>query len=677
MKKILLSLTLAGLGLAANSNAQTYSLQQTFETCTGGSVPTGWTAATMGGGAGWVTTNAAVSMPSIPTSIPGHTTFAYVSDANSPHNHPATLTTNTFTASTSSNFYLVFDSWFQGYYYSSPFQEEKAWVDISLDGGTTWSIHDTIPAAAGWSTNSFPVTVTSGATCQLRFCYSDEYTGTAADSFFLAGAAIDNIYFGTPAAEDIAITSVTPIAGDPSADFALTNTGHITLGGTAYNNGYTTVSSFTATYQVGSGAPVNTSVTGVSIAPFTSYTFTCTPAYTMPASTGPQNAKVYLTLSGDTNHTNDTMSTVVNAVSSFPYKIPFFEEPTGVWCGFCVRGLIYMDSLWKAYPGMVSISSVHDDQGNPVNDGMCTNNTTTTDYDHYITSFPSFTGFPGLIADRYYNAQDPADAFTWYNALSTEFAYANMKLTTSITGSNVVASVKVTPAIVMNGDYRLELIITEDSVHGTGSNYSQHNYYSGGGYGALQDAEYNFVTLPNPVPASEMYYPFVDRYTVPDLGVSPNGVAGSLPSTMASGTTYSYDFTSVAIDPSWNGNHLHAIVLLIDNNSTSNTYNMVLNSINTHWTVGVANVEAGIEGVRVFPNPATEQTNVVFNLDNDANVTINIYDALGRTVSSNSHAMTSGTQHVTIPVSGFASGVYNVVIGTENGTVSERFTVVR
>ena len=36
----------------------------------------------------------------------------------------------------------------------------------------------------------------------------------------------------------------------------------------------------------------------------------------------------------------------------------------------------------------------------------------------------------------------------------------------------------VKPALDLNGDYRLALVITEDNVHGTGTGYDQHNYYS-------------------------------------------------------------------------------------------------------------------------------------------------------------------------------------------------------
>jgi hypothetical protein len=36
--------------------------------------------------------------------------------------------------------------------------------------------------------------------------------------------------------------------------------------------------------------------------------------------------------------------------------------------------------------------------------------------------------------------------------------------------------------------------------------------------------------------------------------------------------------------------------------------------------------------MRLFPNPATENTNVIFNLLSQSDVTISVYDATGRVV---------------------------------------------
>jgi hypothetical protein len=256
------------------------------------------------------------------------------------------------------------------------------------------------------------------------------------------------------------------------------------------------------------------------------------------------------------------------------------------------------------------------------------------------------------------------------------FGYAKLELTTSVSGTNLNASVKVTPAMNLSGDYRLALVVTEDRVHGTATGYNQANYYAGGGSGPMANSEYNFATLSNPVPAASMYYDHTARYTVPDFGASPNGVASSLPASMTSGTVYNYAFTAVPISTNWVSNKMHAIVLLIDNNPTSNTYGMSLNSTHTVWAVGVSDVKAGVEGLRVFPNPVADNAHVIFDLANNTKATVSVFDALGRVVyTTGAQSMTAGTQNMDIPVANFANGIYSVVIATENGKIAERFTV--
>jgi len=474
----------------------------------------------------------------------------------------------------------------------------------------------------------------------------------------------------TPPTSSVQLTNVVPNTGFPGNDFGVVSTGNITIGGTVYNWGGTTITNLSTSYKVGSGAWVSGTASGLSIAPFTSGTFACTTPY-VPAALGSQNINIAVNLSGDATLTDDSMSTSANGVSSFPTKRTFFEEPTGSWCGWCVRGIVYMDSIWKAHKGMVSIVSVHDRN---TYDDMANDNTTTTDYDNWAAA--KVGGFPSLLADRYYVA-DPSDVFTYYNGMANWYGFANLSMTTSVSGTSINAAAKVTPTMNLSGDYRVELIITEDRVQGTTGGFVQHNYYSGGGSGPMQNSEYDFAALGATIPASIMKYDYVARYTVPDMGSSPNGVAGSLPTTMTTGTTYSYNFTPVTIASNWVSNKLRAVLVLIDNNSANETYGSVLNSVESIWSVGVENIAAGIKGGRIFPNPATQEANLIFDTENDANVTISVYDAVGRLMFSKTQQMNAGEQHETLQVAEYATGVYNVVIATGTGSVSERFTVAK
>jgi len=663
MKKLVLGLSIAALSVSAESQAQTI-LAQDFEGVTIPALPAGYTDYHVGRGNGWETKNSAIVLSY--ATIAAHTKYAVVNDGGAPANYPAFMTTPSFSLASATAPYVSFDYNFQGFRVSATRRGEKAWVDLSTDNGTTWSTIDSVAAAGDWSKRYVSLGSTTSATCKLRFCYSDMRVN-ATDTIGILGFAIDNMNIFNAEANSLALESVTPMAGDPGGSFKNVG-GTITFGGVVRNLSGSTISSFDASYKVGTGAVVTANITGASIMPMATYTFTCTTPYTVTAM-GNQNTTLYITKTGDPVHTDDTGKTVITGVSFMPEKKIFFEEPTGTWCGWCVRGVVYMDSLKHVHGAKASIVAVH----NGTNDPMKNDNARSISYDVY--QGPKISGYPSLVVDRRF-VGDPSDCFDYFDAMTNWFGYAGLGLSTSVSGSNLNAVVGVTPAMNLSGDYRLALVVTEDRVHGTATGYNQANYYSGGGSGAMQNAEFNFAALGNPVPAATMYYDHVARYTVPDFGASPNGVASSLPSSMTAGNTYYYTFSPIAISTNWVTNKLNVIALLIDNNPTSNTYGMSLNSTHTVWAVGVSDVKAGVEGLRVFPNPVADNAHVIFDLANNTKATVSVFDALGRVVyTTGAQSMTAGTQNMDIPVANFANGIYSVVIATENGKIAERFTV--
>lgn len=83
--------------------------------------------------------------------------------------------------------------------------------------------------------------------------------------------------------------------------------------------------------------------------------------------------------------------------------------------------------------------------------------------------------------------------------------------------------------------------------------------------------------------------------------------------------------------------------------------------------------------VKVFPNPAQGAAQISFDLKESAVVSVDVVDAMGRTVASiaNNQKFAAGTQQMSINTSSFAAGVYNVVVKTEKGTLTQRLSVVK
>lgn len=428
------------------------------------------------------------------------------------------------------------------------------------------------------------------------------------------------------------------------------------------NIGASPITSYTMKYQDGANPVVSQNVTGVNIASFGTNTATFT---TQLATTlGTHNIKVWAELAGDATHNNDSTSTKLVGVSSFPKHILTLEEPTGTWCGWCVRGIVYMDSIAKAHPNDVIAISVHN------NDPM-----TVTAYDAGVG--PYIGGYPSLLADRRLEA-DPSQAFDVYNAMISNFAFATVSATQTFNSTartlNVTAS--ITPALNMTGDYRLALVPIENRVHSTaGGNWNQNNYYASGQQGnatTMKNSEYNFNTLASSIPSATMYYDFVAR----DIIGGFNGAAGSLPATMNNGQTYTYTFPTYTIPATYDMGSMKYAVLLIDN--TSATAKPILNAaMGTFYPLGVSTIaKNNIMEINAYPNPVFNNLNLDLNIEEDLNaVSYQINDMLGNVIATSTLGnLNKGAHSFSVNTTNFSAGMYSITVHTNKGTYTNKFS---
>lgn len=643
----------AGLALGMKANAQTVLLE-TFEGASEPAVPTGWTntTTTADGGSGWISHSGTLDWAL--STLPAHTRYMCVNNYADSGNHPAYLESPSFNLTSSANPYLSVDFYFHRAQLvpTAGGTKERAWIDVSSTGGSTWTTVDSFEAslnadnsAYAWKTKYVNLSAYAGMpNVKVRFVYTD-------NGRRLIGCAVDNFEVFNAQDKDIWVQAATPATGDPAAAYKPVG-GNFTFGGTAFNKGTSTISSMTVYYQVGAAAPVS-SVVSVSIPSMTSAAFTCSTPYSVTA-VGALNVKVWAVVSGDPVHTNDTASTTVNGVSFMPTKRLVFEEGTGTWCGWCVRGIVYMDSMYHMYGSGVSLVAVHN--GDPM---------TVSAYDSWMSG--KIGGYPSALADRSLEL-DPSDIIDYYNQHHNDFGFANVTATSTITGTSLSVPVTVTPAVNLSGDYRLTMALTEYDVTGTGSGYDQHNYYAGGGYGSMTIGSTNFATLTNPVPAAQMEYDHVARAISPSV----TGTSGSLPASMTAGTAYTATLTGT-LSSSWNKDKMKAIVMMLDNAT-----GRVMNSYGFNIGAGLSvnNVNSDVNGVTIYPNPAANDVNVMFSLEKATEVSVAVIDVTGRVVANvAAHSYNAGDNNVAINVANLASGIYTVRIATAESTITRQLSV--
>lgn len=249
---------------------------------------------------------------------------------------------------------------------------------------------------------------------------------------------------------------------------------------------------------------------------------------------------------------------------------------------------------------------------------------------------------------------NPDSFFTTFVHQKDYFGFAQLTMQAQLSGNSLTVNASVKPAIDMNGDYRLALVITEDHVTGTTADYNQANHWAGGNYGPMGGYE----NKPNPVPAADMRYDFVARGIYP----APDGAPASLPAQLVHNQNYPATLTTT-LDGSWDKSRIKAILLLLRMSDST-----ILNSTQVYLPLGVAGPASPVYTAGLYPNPAGEEVHLRFDLKETQDAAIYITDLTGKTMyASNEGKLAAGKHERTIATSYLPQGFYFVTIQTATG----------
>lgn len=431
--------------------------------------------------------------------------------------------------------------------------------------------------------------------------------------------------------------------------------GNIFIEGTVQNRGALPVSTFDITYEF-QGVPYTSTINGINIASGITYNFIhSTPISVTVAGSNP--VKVWVDVTGDADHSNDTLSTTVSGLTFMPEKRVLIEEATGTWCGWCPRGAVYTENIDQDYPGSAIVVAVHN--GDPM---------VVAAYDQAMGAL--IGGYPSGLVDRKDIDIDPLAFETSYLSRINDVPPADVNVSAFFNSATRVADVVVsaTFATEITSELRLGAIIVEDDVTGTGSGYNQVNYYSYQSQNQpLTGAGHNWQTDPNPVPAANMEYDFVGRALLGGFNGEPN----SLPGPISANNTYSYTFT-YTVPVGYDENSMRVIGVLIDPNS-GNVLNVNRGAYGI--TTAVETIENDQFGISVYPNPAADQASIEINLKSKGTGMIQMFDMVGKSVYNREFNGQQGKNIAGLPVSKLNSGVYLVRFTMNGQSITQKLIV--
>lgn len=156
------------------------------------------------------------------------------------------------------------------------------------------------------------------------------------------------------------------------------------------------------------------------------------------------------------------------------------EEFTGLWCGFCPRGMVGMEMMKEAHPGRFIAICMHAGSNDPMEIPANVEYT-------YKPLTDTFPGAPSCTVDRRITGDPFGDIQNMYRTETSATAAAAVKLSAHWNSdrSAVEATIRFFSKNDVAHAYRAAFVVTEDSIYGGDHGYRQTNYYAGGANGEL------------------------------------------------------------------------------------------------------------------------------------------------------------------------------------------------
>jgi len=269
-----------------------------------------------------------------------------------------------------------------------------------------------------------------------------------------------------------------------------------------------------------------------------------------------------------------------SAQSQGPVKRVFLEQFTGAWCGWCVDGSVVIDNLLAQYPNQLIAVKVH--QG----DGMEIPKVMADTLRSFVAGYPSgsidrklFTGQQTVGVSRslwsnFVRQQMALDAEVGVEITNVKYDAATRKITADVT-ANFVKSV--------SGDVRINMIVVEDNVTGTGATYDQKNFIANNP---------SFVGHPyysKPATITGYKHRSVVRAYVGGVW----GVKGIIPGVAQTGTPYTAKF-SYTLPASYKADNI-TLIGTVQKFGTAANAKIMLNANEVGLTKAIVKTESSIE----------------------------------------------------------------------------------
>ena len=624
MKKILLSLAavFAATGLMAQGQSVIYS--ENFDN----GIPSTWTQTTNATDGGFLGGNStSLSSQYFSFTNPGSNFVATNDDGCNCDKSNEYLITDVIDLSG----YSVMHATFKSFYYGATLQgaTEVAEFLYSTNGGATWTSIGTLDPAGDWETQWIDVTAACGnANVQFAFNYQD-------GGGWLYGLGIDDFALFAPYNFDVAMESL-----NMPTTLGLNNA-PFTFEGTLRNYGGATITSATINYSVNGGTPVTESLSGLSIAPYDTYTWTHTTAWN-PSTTGTYSVDFYaLPINGtfDQNTSNDNLNVSIEVLTATADRVVLAEEFTSSTCGPCA-------SFNPGYKQLLDANSANTETGR-------------------VTSVKYQMNWPSPGNDPAYN-QEAADRRVAYGISGVpDVVYSGSNIPTSQANIDIVKDVpslaNLSAEWSATGNY-IQCDATVNALADLGSNVVLHM--------AMIEKQINHSIQTN---GETVFYHVFRKFM--------DGSNGHSMSNMTAGNTYThYANSTISVNAApaqgsfdfWIGTSNMDVIVWLQNTTTGE---VLQSAYGKYTTSGINEMDDVARFIAVYPNPSNEVAGIELDLIDRSDVTLNLVNSLGQTVYTSSESLDAGIQKIEVSTASLSAGLYFINVSVDGISKTLRLNV--
>ena len=624
MKKILLSLAavFAATGLMAQGQSVIYS--ENFDN----GIPSTWTQTTNATDGGFLGGNStSLSSQYFSFTNPGSNFVATNDDGCNCDKSNEYLITDVIDLSG----YSVMHATFKSFYYGATLQgaTEVAEFLYSTNGGATWTSLGTLDPAGDWETQWIDVSAACGnANVQFAFNYQD-------GGGWLYGLGIDDFALFAPYNFDVAMESL-----NMPTTLGLNNA-PFTFEGTLRNYGGATITSATINYSVNGGTPVTESLSGLSIAPYDTYTWTHTTAWN-PSTTGTYSVDFYaLPINGtfDQNTSNDNLNVSIEVLTATADRVVLAEEFTSSTCGPCA-------SFNPGYKQLLDANSANTETGR-------------------VTSVKYQMNWPSPGNDPAYN-QEAADRRVAYGISGVpDVVYSGSNIPTSQANIDIVKDVpslaNLSAEWSATGNY-IQCDATVNALADLGSNVVLHM--------AMIEKQINHSIQTN---GETVFYHVFRKFM--------DGSNGHSMSNMTAGNTYThYANSTISVNAApaqgsfdfWIGTSNMDVIVWLQNTTTGE---VLQSAYGKYTTSGINEMDDVARFIAVYPNPSNEVAGIELDLIDRSDVTLNLVNSLGQTVYTSAKSLDAGIQKIEVSTASLSAGLYFINVNVDGISKTLRLNV--